>query len=439
MTTTRTMLLGSALALCMQAASADAGLRVGPTDATNGFPAYLVDVNNTALQLCLDGDGVTGPCLFAPAASLPGNVWAATVGFGAEAAYNFATARILMPSGRRADLSIGLVAGYRAGTVANGQQTVASRVSYRIGVAGPGLYKVYHPYLAYPACLPETHVVPVGAPLTISHVNEIGSGTPFRAVLLPQTGSMLAWDPAVAPAAPAGYLGDAQMPHAVTGSLCNVNAFRIEGPNIGGAGVGVAGTSLFNVSGKRYTAAATVPALAVDRVTYDRVGTTTRLNVFARAAAGATVTMAAIFGVSPATTLRSDGAGNFFGQITGNFSPAGFVSLSTNPAVPTASVAALVTDSVEVISAVFSPTANTLQVRATSSDRVVPPVLTARIGDAPPMVMTRNAATGEYAASLVGVVAPPPSVTVTSSKGGQRRAQPAGLSDMRLASEIVLP
>ncbi|WP_088279009.1 hypothetical protein [Ideonella sp. A 288] len=411
--------LAGALVLMSGAATADIALKLGPVDPVSHFPAYVADVGRVAVQPCLDGDGTTGPCRFEPAGALPGNLWAATVGFGAEAAYSLAQATLVMPSGRRAELTLGLMAGYRPNVVADGNQQVFSRLAYRIQVPGPGVYKVFHPYMAFPACLPDVHLVPVGGLPVINHRAEVGGGSPFRALVAGATGNVLRWDPAVPPLAPAGYVGDPQVTHTITGSACNVHAFRIEGPNIAGPGLSVASTAQFSVSGKLYTAAATAPVLAVDRATYDRTGNITRLNVFARADASATVTMQPVTGLTPAATLTPDGAGNFFVQLSAATSPPQSLTLTTNPALPSASLTVPVTDQVNVVSAIYNPTLRALEVRATSSDKGVPPTLTAQVGDAPPLAMVRQATTGEYLATLSKVAAPPPSVTVVSSKGGR--------------------
>ena len=74
----------------------------------------------------------------------------------------------------------------------------------------------------------------------------------FKAALNGEIGVFLRWDPAVLPAAPAGYLGDPNVLHRVTGSPANTNYFRIAGPNVGGAGVNTIQTNLFSVSGKLF-------------------------------------------------------------------------------------------------------------------------------------------------------------------------------------------
>jgi hypothetical protein len=143
-----------AAGLFFVSAQAELALTAGPADPGHHFPSWVVDTGNVPLQLCLDGDGSTGPCRFDSASSFPGNAWAVTTGFGAEAYYSQVRSTLVMPSGRKAELTLGLKAGYVPGTPADGKQFVFSRVVYQIQVSGPGVYKVWHPYLAYPACLP---------------------------------------------------------------------------------------------------------------------------------------------------------------------------------------------------------------------------------------------------------------------------------------------
>jgi len=84
------------------------------------------------------------------------------------------------------------------------------------------------------------------------------------AAVLPNTnvGPFLTWDPAVAPAPPAGFIGNPLVAHAVIGSPLNTNIFRVSGPNVGGPGVNVVETNQFvNVIGKIYVRPATSTSL----------------------------------------------------------------------------------------------------------------------------------------------------------------------------------
>src|SRR5439155_493896 len=85
----------------------------------------------------------------------------------------------------------------------------------------------------------------------------------FAAVLATtNVGPFLTWDPAVAPAPPAGFIGNPAIAHSVIGSPVNTNLFRVSGPNVGGAGVNVVETNQFvNVIGKIYVRPATSTSL----------------------------------------------------------------------------------------------------------------------------------------------------------------------------------
>lgn len=413
-------LLLSSLSLLANNAQAELA-SVGLPDPVHKFPVSVTDTNNVSLTLCRDGDGVTGMCIFDPV--IPNNVWSVTTGFGAEAFINLANATLTMPSGRRGLLVLGTEAAYLPATVADGNQNLFGRIRIRVDVPGPGTFKVFHPYMKFPGCQPNTYVVAAGGKRAINDTLDIGGGTPFTAVLAGQVGPFLKWDPAVAPQAPTGYVGNPQVPHAITGSKCGTNVFRVDGPNIGGVGLNTVSTNLFTVSGKLYVASATESPLVIDRATFDRTGTTTRLNVFAQAAPTATVTMSAIPGLAAATVLSSDGVGNFFAQVSAvNATPPTSVTLSATsptPGVPATQATATVTDSVDALPSVYTSTTTPKQltISATSSEKAVPPALTATVGKTA-VALTRNATTGVYSAT-VSVATPPKSVTVTSTKGGK--------------------
>jgi hypothetical protein len=409
-------LLVSSLGL-LAANPAHAGLSaVGLIDPINHFPSSITDTNNISLEICKDGDPLLGICTFDPVTG--GNAWSATTGFGAEVFYNRAQARLTMPNGRRATFAGAVEAAYLNGTPADGQQFVFGRVRYRIDVPGPGRYLVYHPWLAFPGCQPEPYDVAVGGTRVINNTVDIGGGAPFLGVLGADNNAnpFLKWDPAVAPLAPAGYLGDAQVPHTITGSQCGINVFRVDGPNIGGAGVNTFSTNLFNITGKIATLQAA--PLVIDRATYKRDAAGVSLSVFAQSAPTSTVTLNAQAGVVPATVLATNLGGNFFTRVAAAAVPATVTLNATSPVVgaPSTVKTLPVTDEVDVTPAVWTAP-GTLAVTATSSVNVAPfPALTATVGRTP-FPMTRNAA-GVYTVTVGSLPAPPVSVTVSSSLGG---------------------
>jgi hypothetical protein len=81
------------------------------------------------------------------------------------------------------------------------------------------------------------------------------------ALASPNATSFLRWDPAVAPAAPSGYLGDGTTLHRIVGGT-NGNVFTVTGPGAGNTNINLS-TNLFTVAGKLAGPLSATPA-AVD-------------------------------------------------------------------------------------------------------------------------------------------------------------------------------
>src|SRR5262249_52008419 len=117
---------------------------------------------------------------------------------------------------------------------------------------------------------------------TINFTDDQGCGgapCDFEGVLTStNVGPFLRWD-STAPTAPAGFLGDPNVDHPITGSPFGTNFVRIEGPNVGGAGINSLQTNLFSVTGKIFDGVIATP-LTVDRTTYSRsAGLSTEVDV----------------------------------------------------------------------------------------------------------------------------------------------------------------
>jgi len=208
---------------------------VGPVNGDNGFPAWYEDKNGVRLEPCLNLDNPL--CGFAPAdvpdptkpISFPDN-------FPEEHFYFLAGSVLDLPGGGRAVLTLGLEGVY-TGATPNDQMVFARQ---RIVVKGG------------PADTTLTFREPYGV-ITVD-TDAAGDGrfvedispavgnftTPFNGNL----GPWLKWDPATAPAAPEGYLGDPGVEHTVVGSPKGFNAFSVSG-----GGIDVT-TDLFTVQGK---------------------------------------------------------------------------------------------------------------------------------------------------------------------------------------------
>jgi hypothetical protein len=94
-----------------------------------------------------------------------------------------------------------------------------------------------------------------GSTAEINTTEDIGCGSApcdFRVSLEGKLSRFLRWDPAINPQAPAGYLGNPNVTHAITGSPFNTNIFKVDGPNVGGPGINSIQTNLFTLAGKLF-------------------------------------------------------------------------------------------------------------------------------------------------------------------------------------------
>jgi hypothetical protein len=297
------------------------------------------------------------------------------------------------------------------GLVAGGQQISFAR--FRIRVTGglvPGQsYRITYPYGVKTFVASSTG--------TINFTDDQGCGgapCDFEALLTStNAGPYLRWD-STAPAAPAGFLGDPNVDHPITGSPFGTNFVRIEGPNVGGAGINSLVTNLFSVTGQIFDGVIATP-LTADRTTYLRsAGLNTEVDLFVHSAGNASVTATA--DTLPITTLRRDPAsGRFY---AGLFLPPGtplpaFVrytaqSVGDDPTV----LDSQLVDDVTVTAATYSIGGGVLTVTASSSDQVAVPALTAFGSPLEPI----GTLTGGILVTPLAV--PPFQITVTSSAGG---------------------
>ncbi len=247
--------------------------QVGPVDPRHGFPLWYQDDQGLRLALCLDTNGL---CLAEiPNPTQPPSVTDTVINFPGEAFWWSSEAEIDLPGGGRARLVLAKEAAFTTEDATVGNQISFSRVRIRIDGITPGAsYTITHPYGVVTlvadgdglAAL-DTAVADGGGAVVqasgpgsggddedegeIDTTEDIGIGpSDFREALKGRFSTYLRWNPAVAPAAPAGYIGNPNVLHTVIGSPFNTNFFRIAGPNIGGTGINTIQTTLFAVQGK---------------------------------------------------------------------------------------------------------------------------------------------------------------------------------------------
>lgn len=405
----------------------------GPADPVNGFSTYVQDSQGLTLQLCLDGDGANGPCFFDPIVA--GNAFSALTGFGAEAFWWLANGGIpdaatigggnTLASGLSAVLVMGAEAAYGGGEPLAGDQFQFTRLRIRVDTPNLGIYTITTPFGTQEFTVSQ-----------IVNGNEINDSQDIQffpdALGQGRVAPWLTWD--TFPGDPAlvinglQYIGDNLTEHAVTGSPCGTNFFRIEARPLtpggqipafdpqdqDGDGSTTRYTSnLFVVSGKLSDIVVATP-VSVDAATYTR-DSNGRVSVFATAPTTATLTFSGApnlpAGEQP---MASDGSGKFFGSVGLTPDPTsvpGAVQVTADNNGNVNVVVQDVVDEVTITQANYDAATNTLSVAATSSDKTAP--LTMDAG-----ALGALSCTGTDCSLSATVSAAPASVTVNSSHGG---------------------
>ncbi|GGK39810.1 hypothetical protein GCM10010124_35560 [Pilimelia terevasa] len=370
---------------------------VGPV-AEHGFPSWYRDSTGLRLEACVSladplcpalADEIPNPDV---PVSYPDN-------FPGEFFYQLAGAALTLSNGVEATVGMDLEGAWAAEEVRDGDQMVFGRVRIRFDAPAGERYRITHPY-----GVDEIVATDRGVNMT----EDIGT-TPgaFGLAMTSRIGPFLRWDPAVAPAAPAGYTGDPGVEHRVVGSPYQTNFVRID--RIDGAGAVLAQlgrTDEFSVQG-RY---ARNSGVEIDQATYS-VGANGSgvVEVYAHSEPNQAIQLQADPALGLHTTgLRGQGS-RYYGRfpVTGPLPAGAAVQVANAGDTPVAVRSRRLVDVVSVSRAAYDADARTLTVAATSSDTdATPPTLT---------VAGFGPLTG---APFADVAAPPAAVTVTSSAGG---------------------
>ncbi|WP_435652762.1 Ig-like domain-containing protein [Pseudomonas putida] len=310
----------------------------------------------------------------------------------------------------------GIEAAFAAENPVDGDQQSFARIRIRASVPRTGTYTITHPYGV------ETVNVTTAGRRAINITRDIGIGAPgnFQGALGGAIGPWLkgVGGPYTEVNPDTGttetYIGDPNITEAVTGSPFNTNFVRIEGP------AGAIQTNTFTVSGKVLDPRAQTP-VTLERATYSRNGSGTRVEVFAKAPSEASLCMRnglALIGTPPSPcqfTLTSDNNGLFFSQQFNQSVPPEVVVVTASNAVggtqPTA-LSSKLSDVVKVSTARYDWANKRLLIEASSSDEVaVPDLLAQGYG--------RLSKSGTLQSITVNDLAQPPAtVTVKSARGG---------------------
>ena len=282
----RFMFLMAVLGLVWSVAPAVAQLELagmGEPIQPHGFPSYFEDSTGLRLEPCLPppagfaelggGDGTAlnaGMCVYDD------------LDFGSELIVNgeifywIATSIIDLPSGGRAELTLGIEGTFGgAEAVINGQQITFARTRVRVDTPVAGTYTITHPYGTLDFEVTADTLadgINYTADLGAADFRDPASG--FLGTLFGGIDPFLTWpdyandtdlqfilrDENQNPVIVDGdvvileqYVGNPGVPHVVVGSPTGNNFFRVDGPagsNLGGEGVDFVESDLFSVSGK---------------------------------------------------------------------------------------------------------------------------------------------------------------------------------------------
>ncbi len=393
--------------------------QVGPIDETNGYPLWFKDTNNVRLELCLDPSDSN--CIMGDLPN-PGQPVSFPDNFPDEAFWSVADSSIDAGGGDQALLVTATEAAFGSadGLPAKGAQISFGRIRIRAaGLIDGADYKVTHPYGV------ETITAEAGAVKGINQTADIGGLTPdgtFDATLSSKSAPFLKWPTG----APAGYLGDPTVEHAVTGSPYDTNYFRLEGP----AGSFTGSTQLcanpalgaspvatddciesnqFSVQGKIATRA----GVEVTKAYYANSGTGHMMDLFAFSEPGQNLIVSGT-GI-PQTKMREDAStGRYYARVFADGAPPSDLAVTNKTDAPNSVDhidAAMFGDKVHIGSSVYSNDDRTLTVTAESGDDTAALKLDGQSAD--PTV-----ANGVSTWTIPNVAVPPSDVLVTSNRGG---------------------
>ena len=237
------------------------GVVSSTVDASNGFPAWYQDATGSRVAQCLDPADPN--CVVLASASFdPAAPTVFPTNFPDEFFYTLADSDLVTTPGclgtapGRASVRIATEGAFINGAPAAADRMVFGRIRVKVtsGLCPNTTYRFRHPFGTETLTTNAAGGIPANVGTEdIGCVPAPGAPCNFAAATASRVfgtagaGGFLRWDPAFAPAAPAGYLGDGGATlHEITGGTTG-NAFRILDSVGNDTGLG---TALFGVAGK---------------------------------------------------------------------------------------------------------------------------------------------------------------------------------------------
>ena len=208
------------------------------TDPANGFPQWYQDNTGTRVAPCLDPADAN--CIVAADAGFdPAKPMVFPTNFPSEFFYlNAQSDRLATPGCKgakpgRISIINNLEGAFANGAPKFGDQMVFGRVRLILtgGLCPKSTYQVTAPYGSFSFTTDASGALPRNQGTTDVGCAPVAPNVCDFTLALnsPNAKSFLRWDPAVAPAAPSGYLGDGVTLHRIIGGT-NGNAFTVTGP-----------------------------------------------------------------------------------------------------------------------------------------------------------------------------------------------------------------
>lgn len=404
----------------------------------NGFPTTYKDSNGVRLEACITAADPLCPAA-ASAHYDPTLPVSFPTNFPDEFFYQLDQAVLPVNPANAAEkllVETNLEGAFATGPPVPGDQMVFARVRIKdVDVPNGTTWRITHPY--------GVDEITAGANGKNGIVETVDVGLVpgnFSGALAGRVGPFLKWDPAVAPAAPDGYIGDPGTLHKVVGSPYGTNFIKVERKNVDGSYTLVGQwDDQFALTG-RY---AVNSGVDVDAAYFQGNDSGGFLDVYASSDAGQSMVVSANAALgTPAVPMR-ELQGRYYARIAVNQKiPAGTqIEVVNTSDKPVTKKTFTIADQVAITAATYNADSQDLTVQATTTDLesgVDAPTLTAvGFGSTLPVPLVNGQAT------FPNVTAPPPVVKVTSTAGGSDTStlttSGAGFGALAPVAQFVAP
>src|SRR4051812_10902878 len=374
----------------------------------NGFPTSYKDSKALRLEACITADDPLCAAAAGPTYD-PAQPVAFPTNFPEEFFYQLASSVLPVNPAAPAErllVETNLEGAFATGPPIPGDQMVFARIRIKdIDVPTGVTWRITHPYGVDEITAGEN-----GKP-GINVTQDVGTVPgDFSGALNSRLGPFLRWDPAVAPPAPDGYIGDPGVLHKVVGSPYGTNFVKVERKNADGTYTLIGQwDDQFSLQGRL----AVNSGVNVDAAYFTGDDSGGFVDVYASSDALQSISVSANAALGSPTLPMRELDGRYYARIAVNHRIAAGTSIEVvnTGDKPVTRKTSTIVDQVAVTAATYNADTNALSVTATSSD-------TETGANLPALTVVGLGPLTAGTATFPGVTAPPPFVKVTSSAGG---------------------